>query len=298
MGSLKTLALAGAMALSASAIASAADFPVAQPMAPPPPPELRGTISSGIYLRGDVGVGITNYGKYEQQEVRQAYGTWPAKEDRSTAFFGGVGIGYRFNNWFRVDGTFEYRGGTTIGATDQVNLGGGTVLHNTYKGNLSSMVALFNAYVDLGTWNCLTPYLGAGIGYASNRIHGVTDQGIMSTQVTLPDGSVGWGPGFSTLGTANAGTKSGVAWALMAGVGYEVNKNLTLEVGYRYLNLGDAQSGRLVNAYGGQVQGPLKVKDIDSHDIKIGMRWNFGDPDCCGPKEQPIYAPAPVVRKY
>ena len=36
MGSLKTLALAGAMALGASAVAKAADFPVAPP---PPPPE-------------------------------------------------------------------------------------------------------------------------------------------------------------------------------------------------------------------------------------------------------------------
>lgn len=294
MGSLKTLVLTGAMALGATVAAHAADFPMSAP--PPPPPEpvaLRGSISSGVYLRGDVGVGITNFGKYEQEDVRAANGTWIAKEDRSSSFFGGVGIGYRFNNWFRVDGTFEYRGGGTIGATDQVDLGGGTLLHNTYKGNLSSMVTLFNGYVDLGTWNCLTPYIGAGIGYASNRISGVTDQGVMSTL-----NAFGWGPGFSTLGTAGAGTKSNVAWALMAGVGYEVNKNLTLEVGYRYLNLGDAQSGHLINAYGGQVQGPLKIKDIDSHDIKIGMRWNFGDPDCCGPKEQPVYAPAHVVRKF
>lgn len=298
MGSLKTLALAGAMAVSVSAIASAADFPVAQPMAPPPPPELRGTISSGIYLRGDVGVGITNYGKYEQRELSQGGGTFLTKEDRSTSFFAGAGVGYRFNNWFRVDGTLEYRGGATVGATDQVGFSYtippfptvNSVVSNTYKGNLSSMVALFNAYVDLGTWNCLTPYIGAGIGYASNRISGLTDQGVV--QSTFP------GYNGPTLATSNAGTKGGVAWALMAGVGYEVNKNLTLEVGYRYLNLGDAQSGVLRNAFNTEVYGPLKVKDIDSHDIKIGMRWNFGDPDCCGPKEQPIYAPAPVVRKY
>lgn len=295
MGSLKTLVLTGAMALGASVAAHAADFPVAPPPPPPEPVALRGTISSGIYLRGDVGVGITNFGKYDQDDVRAANGAWIAKEDRTTAFFGGVGIGYRFNNWFRIDGTWEYRGGTTVGATDQVDLGSGILLHNTYKGNLSSMVALFNAYFDLGTWNCLTPYIGAGIGYASNTISGVTDQGVMSQNIP----GVGWGPGFSTLGTAGSGTKSGVAWALMAGLGYEVNKNLTLEVGYRYLNLGDAQSGRIVNAYGGQVYGPLKVKDIDSHDIKIGMRWNFGDPNCCGPKEPPpVYAPAHVVRKY
>jgi opacity protein-like surface antigen len=298
MGSLKTLALAGAMAVSASAIAQAADFPMAPPP-PPPPPELRGSISSGIYLRGDIGVGITNIGKYEQDDLRSAGGSFIAKEDRSTSFFAGAGIGYRFNNWFRVDGTFEFRGGGQIGGSDRLeytnDFGRPGILTNTYKGNLSSMVALFNAYVDLGTWNCLTPYLGAGIGVAQNRVTGLTDQGANWIDPVGPFAAIIQ----PTLGTAGSGSKTGMAWALMAGVGYEVNKNLTLEVGYRYLNLGDAQSGRLVNAFTGQVQGPLKVKDIDSHDIKIGMRWNFGDPDCCGPVERPVtYAPAPVVRKY
>jgi opacity protein-like surface antigen len=294
MGSLKTLALAGAMAVSASAIAQAADFPMAPP-APPPPPELRGTISSGIYLRGDVGVGYQQIDKYEQANVRADGGTFFGATDQNTTFFAGVGIGYRFNNWFRVDGTFEYRGGGSIGVNDRIDYTNGVgnpgILTNTYKGNLSSMVALFNAYVDLGTWNCLTPYIGAGIGVASNRITGLTDQGANWVDTTT-------GIIQPTLGTAGSGNKTGVAWALMAGVGYEVNKNLTLEVGYRYLNLGDAQSGVIRNAFLNDTYAPLKVKSLDSHDIKIGMRWNFGDPDCCGPKEQPVYAPAPVVRKY
>lgn len=301
MGSLKTFALAGAMALAAGATANAADFG-----APPPPPPafepvaLRGSISSGVYLRGDIGVGSTNYGKYEQDGVRAAGGTFIRKEEQSTNFFGGVGIGYRFNNWFRVDGTFEYRGGGTIGATDQIDYtniyGRPGTLRNTYRGNMSSMVALFNAYVDLGTWNCLTPYLGAGIGVASHRVSGVTDQGVNWVDPTGPFNSVIQ----PTLGTAGNGNRSGVAWALMAGVGYEVNKNLTLEVGYRYLNMGRAQSGAITDAFSGQNYGPLKVKNIDSHDIRIGMRWNFNDPNCCGPKEPPpmAYAPAPVVRKF
>jgi len=28
------------------------------------------------------------------------------------------------------------------------------------------------------------------------------------------------------------------------------------------------------------------------------MRWNFGDPNCCGTPEPVAYAPPPVVRKY
>lgn len=294
MGSLKTLALAGAMAVSASAFANAADFAYAPPPPPPPPHEslgLKGTISSGIYLRGDVGVGQLKVRKYDQPDVISAGGRFYGETDNQT-FFAGAGIGYRFNNWFRVDGTFEYRGGGQIGVSDYLtyNNGFGQVQQtNTYKGNLSSMVALFNGYVDLGTWNCLTPYIGAGIGYATNTISGLTDQGIVFAG----------GPSSATLGTARSGDKSGVAWALMAGVGYEVNKNLTLEVGYRYLNLGEAQSGRIQNAFLPESYAPLKSKEIDSHDIKIGMRWNFGEPDCCGPVERPLTYPAqPVVRKY
>lgn len=284
MGSLKTLALAGGLALGASVAAHAADLAYAPPPPPPEPLGLKGTISSGFYLRGDVGVGLQTVGKYHQDDVAQFGGTFFGKSDNS-AFFAGLGIGYRFNNWLRFDITSEYRGSTSIGVNDIVfNPWINQNQTNTYKGNLTSLVTLFNGYFDLGTWNCLTPYIGAGIGFTQNRISGLTDQGSVA--------------GFSTLGYATNGSKTNLAWALMAGVGYEVNKNLTLELGYRYLNLGDAQSGRIVNAFNGDMYAPLKAKNIDSHDFRIGMRWNFGDPNCCGTPEPVAYAPPPVVRKY
>jgi opacity protein-like surface antigen len=284
MGSLKTLALAGGLALGASVAAHAADLAYAPPPPPPEPLGLKGTISSGFYLRGDVGVGLQTVGKYHQDDVAQFGGTFFGKSDNS-AFFAGLGVGYRFNNWLRFDITSEYRGSTSIGVNDIVfNPWINQNQTNTYKGNLTSLVTLFNGYFDLGTWNCLTPYIGAGIGFTQNRISGLTDQGSVA--------------GFSTLGYATNGSKTNLAWALMAGVGYEVNKNLTLELGYRYLNLGDAQSGRIVNAFNGDMYAPLKAKNIDSHDFRIGMRWNFGDPNCCGTPEPVAYAPPPVVRKY
>ena len=284
MGSLKTLALAGGLALGASVAAHAADLAYAPPPPPPEPLGLKGTISSGFYLRGDVGVGLQTVGKYHQDDVAQFGGTFFGKSDNS-AFFAGLGVGYRFNNWLRFDITSEYRGSTSIGVNDIVfNPWINQNQTNTYKGNLTSLVTLFNGYFDLGTWNCLTPYIGAGIGFTQNRISGLTDQGSVA--------------GFSTLGYATNGSKTNLAWALMAGVGYEVNKNLTLELGYRYLTLGDAQSGRIVNAFNGDMYAPLKAKNIDSHDFRIGMRWNFGDPNCCGTPEPVAYAPPPVVRKY
>lgn len=290
MGSLKTLALAGGLALGVSAAAQAADLAYAPPP-PPPPLGLKGTISSGIYLRGDIGVGVQSVGKYHNDDIAAVGGTFFGKSNSAT-FFGGVGIGYRFNNWLRFDVTGEYRGGGSVSVSDSFfNTGVNGQQTNTYKGNLSSFVTLFNGYFDLGTWNCLTPYIGAGIGFAQNNIGGLTDQGVQNDTRFL-------NLYVPTLGYASNGNKTNVAWALMAGVGYEVNKNLTLELGYRYLNLGDAQSGRIVNAFNGQISPPLKAKDIDSHDIRIGMRWNFGDPNCCSTPEPVAYAPPPVVRKY
>ncbi|TAJ34801.1 outer membrane beta-barrel protein [Bosea sp. (in: a-proteobacteria)] len=292
MGSLKSLALAGALALGASAAAQAADLAYAPPPPPPEPLGLKGTITSGVYLRGDIGVGVQSIGKYQQDDVTQYGGSFFGGSKSNAAFFGGLGIGYRFNNWFRADITGEYRGSSSIGVNDTIyNPFARGPQTNTYKGNLTSLVTLFNGYIDLGTWNCLTPYIGGGIGFANNRIEGLTDQGIV--YANYPNGPIS-----PTLGSAASGSKTGLAWALMAGVGYEVNKNLTLEFGYRYLNLGDARSGRITNAFAAETYAPLKAKDIDSHDFRIGMRWNFGDPNCCGTPEPVAYAPPPVVRKY
>jgi opacity protein-like surface antigen len=297
MGSLKSYAIAGAVALGASSSVFAADLP------PPPMMEqspLRGSIApSGVYLRGDIGIGIQNIGKYSQDDVTSVGGTFNTPIHNSPVFVG-AGIGYRFNNWLRFDVTGEYRGKSGIGANDRLSFQGFTQIDqtNTYRGNLSSFVGLANAYVDLGTFcalGCLTPYLGAGVGFARNEISGLTDQGVQSFPLL-------GGVSSSTLGYASDASKTNVAWALMAGVGYEVTKNVTLELGYRYLNLGRAQSGQIQNAFlPGQYSRPLKLRDIDSHDFKIGMRWNLNGGDCCNSAPEPVaYAPThqPMVRKY
>ena len=43
------------------------------------------------------------------------------------------------------------------------------------QGTSNSWVFLANAFVDLGTWNCFTPFVGVGIGGAYNMISNFTD---------------------------------------------------------------------------------------------------------------------------
>lgn len=309
MGSLKFFIAAGAVAFSVSTGALAAD------LLPPPPvleaPPLRGTISSGLYLRGDVGVGVSNYdninvlvnGRTPTDPVVGAtsFSTVKNKNLASTTF--GAGIGYQFNNWFRVDLTGERRG-TTLTGRDNIGYPSGvqTVRQtNSYRSDVATFAVLANAYVDLGTWNCLTPYLGAGIGFANHSSSGFSDNGIQNFYNAA---------GAQTAATtsyafADTRSKTNLAWALMAGVSYDVNANLKLELGYRYLNMGDGPVNSLRGGSAQLLGDTVQFKKMDSHDFRLGMRWTFGDPNCCStaPAPQPVaYAPPPqpmpMVRKY
>jgi opacity protein-like surface antigen len=78
-----------------------------------------------------------------------------------------------------------------------------------------------------------------------------------------------------------------LAWALYAGVGYQITPNLTLEAAYRYINLGNAASGDLIAMDGtNDVYNPMEFHHLTSHDFKIGFRYAF---------DQPSYYP-PVVK--
>ena len=95
----------------------------------------------------------------------------------SSTFFG-LGIGYKVNDWFRADLTGEYRGKANFHGSDNVTFNGGQGVDN-YTGSKSEWVFMANAYVDLGTWWCVTPYIGAGIGGANIKISGFRDDGFI-----------------------------------------------------------------------------------------------------------------------
>jgi opacity protein-like surface antigen len=108
MRSVKILIAAGAASLLSSS-AFAADMAIA----PPPMPYAAPVADfGGWYLRGDIG--------FSNQSVQNIRNTNPAlyanllSLDEKTGFdTGGVfglGAGYQFNNWFRVDVTGQYRG--------------------------------------------------------------------------------------------------------------------------------------------------------------------------------------------
>ena len=276
MRSVKLIIAAGAASLLSQA-AVAADMAIAPPpqmYAPPPVVEDFG----GWYLRGDIG--FSNQRVDRLNNVLDRNNTSSVQNlSFNTAGIFGLGVGYKVNNWFRADLTGEYRGNSQFNGSDRITFPGGVGM-DTYHATKNEWVVLANAYVDLGTWWCMTPFIGAGVGGARVAINGFTDVGLGNQGAgALP--SMAYGDNVS---------KWNLAWALHAGVAYKVSPNFTVELAYRYLDMGDGLTGDLKSFDGtNNINNPMTFKSITSHDLKLGVRWNFDQP-------QPVYQ-APLVRK-
>jgi opacity protein-like surface antigen len=287
----KLSALARSITLIASVaapcLAQAADLLPPLPPEPLPPPV---EIGGGWYLRGDIGVGAASYDKVV---TTLKNGSLPSsyeinQKNMGDQFFAGGGVGYQFNNFLRGDITGEYRGGSRFSFVEKFDLpypNGVPAKGIDYdQGNLSSVVTMANGYIDLGTWYGVTPFIGGGIGAAFHSVSGFNDTGA---------GSAAGG-----FGIAPTKHTTSLAWAGMAGIGYNVTPNLKLEIGYRYLDLGHAGTGVVTCFNSSDCSGAsYKLKDITSHDVRIGMRWLLGG------VAAPIIAeyhpePGPLVRKY
>jgi opacity protein-like surface antigen len=238
------------------ASAQAADF------APPVPPPVQPGFAGGWYLRGQVGVGMNGAVGFETQPI-PANAAFATKSIGDSPFVG-AGVGYEWNKWLRVDVTGEYRAKTQVSVLGHYTQPPApTVFVDTFQGNVSSWVFLANAYVDLGTWDCFTPFVGAGIGTAVNTVSDFSD-----VSPTVPGG-----PG-SSFGVGRGASTWNLAWALYAGLTYNVSPSLKLDLTYRYLSLGKAKD--VIDCNGGCGGTSVTIKDLYSNDFMLGFRW-----ECC-----------------
>jgi opacity protein-like surface antigen len=277
-------AVAGAATLTAS-VANAADY------SPPPPqpicvPRSQANMWPGVpicveefsgwYLRGDIGITNQRVDKLENALLPASTHHVNAEFDSAGLF--GIGAGYQFNNWLRFDVTGEYRGNSDFTGLDIVRIGGSTFT-DEYRAKKSEWLFLANAYLDLGTWWCVTPFVGAGIGVSRVNISSFVD-------VNTPN-----------LGVAYGATEAkwNLAWALHAGLAFQATNNLAIELAYRYTHLGDGIAGDAVTYTGtNSFNNPTTFKDITSHDLKLGLRWTCCDTE---PPPPPQVSAPPIMRK-
>jgi opacity protein-like surface antigen len=283
MRSVKSLIAAGAASLF-STMAFAADLPIAAPpmYAPPPPADF-----GGWYLRGDVG--------FSNQSVNRVVDTNAAAYNNvavsQTSSFGSagifdIGVGYQFNNWFRADVTAQWRGKSNFTGLDVVTGIGplaGFVGTDSYTATKSELLFLANAYVDLGTWWCVTPFIGAGIGTARVQIANFTDTGFFHIP-PFPSAPV------TSFNYAGQASQWNFAWAVHAGLAYKVTPSVTLELAYSFVDMGPGLTGRTFSfdQVTNTTHAPFRFNDLTSHDLTLGVRWNF---------DQPQVPVMPLIRK-
>jgi opacity protein-like surface antigen len=194
--------------------------------------------SKNFYLRLDTGASFTT-------DANRNFGN----SDFGDGYAIGGGIGYRFDPHWRTDMTLSYRG--NYGFATATGVG-------PSHGDVDALVGLVNGYYDFTSYAGFTPYIGGGIGFSSNHIS--------------PTG-VAVGPSGGSL---NSDTSSQFAWQVGAGVSYNLSQNWALDIGYRYLDMGEARTGDDLAINGvGTIGSVAQHGDLQAHEVQVGLRYSF-----------------------
>lgn len=237
MSRMRAFAIVGALITPLSTVL-AADMPGVFPSLAAPVEHPQFFDLSGWYLRADAGYA---WGHVDSAETTVGYPS-PGASDVGDGFIADVGAGLR-SHWLRTDVTVDY--------TSPLKYTGTAVTDGDVTAKISAVSALLNGYIDLGTWYGVSPYVGAGAGVG---------------YVTASDYASTTAPPFS----GGDHSQWNFNWAAMAGLGYALTPNLMLDLGYRYLNFGDAKTAS--DAF-----GETTFKNVAAHELRVGVRWRFDD---------------------
>jgi opacity protein-like surface antigen len=212
------------------------------------------------YLRGDVGYSWSRDpdAKFTQTDLGGLFVTDAASATMDNSWLAGVGVGCGTGSrGIRGELMVDWHGDRDIAAALATPLGG--IGHTSVQ----TTTLMFNGYYDLGSYRGLVPYVGAGVGLAYNRMEDVAFTGNALANVIGGD------------------NRWSLAWSLMAGVGYQVSDRATLDFGYRYIDMGKAESGIIDNT--GATNPKMRIDDLAAHEFKVGLRFAFGGGEpCCG----------------
>lgn len=185
-----------------------------------------------------------------------------AGADNTIEFGPGWGVvvngGYAWGNGFRTEGEFSWRRSNVDNTTG--------VGSNNGDGNIDNAAFMGNVLYDFDTGTRFTPYIGAGIGAV---ITDVDDIGLVNNRVL-------------------SGERLKFGYQAIGGVSYAIDNNWALTTEYRYFGTTDSE---VRTSTGGHA-------DVEntSHNILVGFRYTFAEPEPVAPIAQPAPMPRPMAR--
>ncbi len=167
-----------------------------------------------------------------------------------------IGFGSQLTRLWRWDATLSYVSTLRFSGSDDFTTTGSVTTAKAH-----SLVGLLNGYFQidglfppfvLGPFH---PYLDAGIGAASNHIS------------TLSSTALG--------GTIGGNTTTSAAFAIGAGVSWDVAPRLSLDLAYRLINLGELRTSSLQTVGGVTTTiSPLRAfQDVNT--LTLGLRFSL-----------------------
>lgn len=169
----------------------------------------------------------------------------PDGQDRVT---GSVAGGYQFGNGWRAEGEYVFkRSGNFVSYWAPFDA-------NANEFHVSSQRLMLNGYRDFDLGRGFSVYGTLGVGVA-----------IVSAD------------GWQTNDTRRfaSKTQTNLAYSAGAGVSYAINKRFTIDVGYRYVDMGNVETG--FNTFVNRVSArdeQLKSK-LSTNEVFIGLRGRF-----------------------
>lgn len=197
---------------------------------------------------------------------------------KSTWTLGG-GVGTYFTSNVRGDLTVHHQFRSDVHAA---NITPGATLQGGRDFGLDSTVILANLYYDFtGISSRVTPYIGVGLG----GVYHHTSTGTISDPCGCT-GTIDSGSSWHVAGAAMAGVSvklRGGQQAVDSGsikdapVYVDTGRNLFLDVGYRYLYLGETATGtvRSTAPTTAVVAKDVTVESIHGHEFRVGLRYEF-----------------------
>ena len=205
---------------------------------------MRGDIGYSLSADPDIRLPIVNNGVYDGDSVSGI--------SFDDAWMGEIGVGCGSGpQGFRAEIASSFRGRKDISGTSPA--AGGSSLNTA----VASYALMFNVYKDLGRWQRMVPYIGAGAGLSYNMV----------SDVYFADNP-------SLTNTISGKSDIAFSWSLMAGLGYQISRSAVLDVGYRYIDLGSGRSSRI--AADGNANSLVTIDNITAHEFKIGLRYHLG----------------------
>ncbi|MGI9365022.1 MAG: outer membrane protein [Rhizobiaceae bacterium] len=231
---------------------------------------------TGWYLRGDIGAGLSSV----TVESNFHYG----EADLGNPISFTLGAGYTYAEGLRTEFAFNHFNNLAFSSQSITTcgtevLGGGPipVAGNCFasaNASINTSTVMANLYADLGTYWGIRPYVGAGLGvaYVSWRNFSFSKY---CEGVVPGDCGLGGGPGLNTIaqGTYSSTNSWTYAANAMLGVSYELTRDLTLDMGYRYTYVGEAGVARAASNAGNF--SDFTVGDTGMHELRFGLRYEI-----------------------